>query len=524
MTSGHTPFLLAILDGLAINPNPKGNALFSARTPTIHHLLATCPHTTLCTFGPRVGLPEGQMGNSEVGHLNIGGGRIVQQELTKINFAIANKELGALPMVQSMFESLKADSNKALHLMGLVSRGGVHSSLDHLLALIRTALDSGVKRIYVHVITDGRDRPPTASVEEVGALEEQLSAWRKEFGPGLELQIVTIIGRYYAMDRDKRWERTELAYDLYTQGTGDAFSDPIDALKAEHAAGLTDEFFKPLASSAKLSRPWTVRDGDAILFFNFRADRMRQIVRTFFASEFKDFHRKIHPKLSTILTLTEYEEDFPVETLFPPLSVKNHLGEVISHAGLKQLRIAETEKYAHVTYFINGGVEEALPGETRVMIPSPRDVATYDLKPEMSAEGVCEQLMQKIREGNEQVFIVNFANCDMVGHTGNFDAAVKAVETVDNYLGDVLRLIEERGGCAIVTADHGNADQMVDYQTGAPHTFHTTYPVFMILVGKDFENASLRENGALCDIAPTICEILGIRTPPEMTGTSLLEK
>jgi len=524
MTSGHTPFLLAILDGLALNPNPKGNALFSARTPTIHRLLATCPHTTLCTFGPRVGLPEGQMGNSEVGHLNIGGGRIVQQELTKINAAIENKELGELPTIKSLNATMCADPNRALHLVGLVSRGGVHSSLDHLLALIRTAIDGGARRIYVHAITDGRDRPPTASIEEVGALEEKLSEWRSEFGSELQLRIVSIIGRYFAMDRDKRWERTELAYDLFTQGTGEPFTDPIAALQARHTFGETDEFIKPLMLSSQGGRPWTVQDGDALLFFNFRADRMRQIVRTFFADDFKDFLRKSRPKLSAILTLTEYEEDFPVQVLFAPLSVKNHLGEVISHAGLKQLRIAETEKYAHVTYFFNGGVEEALPGETRVLVPSPRDVATYDLKPEMSAKGVCEQLMQKIREGNEQVFIVNFANCDMVGHTGNFEAAVKAVETVDNYLGDVLHLIEERGGCAIVTADHGNADQMIDYQTGEPHTFHTTYPVFLILVGKDFENASLRENGALCDIAPTICEILGIRTPPEMTGVSLLEK
>lgn len=498
------PFLLAILDGLALNPNPKSNAVFQATKPTLDRLFQTCPHTTLVSYGERVGLPHGQMGNSEVGHLNIGGGRIVQQELTRINLAIEKGSLGKMP---------ELSGTGALHLIGLVSEGGVHSSLKHLLALIQTALQQNVKRIFIHAITDGRDRPPAASIEELGELLSAIAQWRKDY-PACEFGVVDIIGRYYAMDRDKRMERTQLAYDLYTQAIGEKAADALSAISARHRNGETDEFLKPIVLSERtFSRTTTVQANDALLFFNFRADRMRQIVRKFFES----------PLNLKILTLTEYEADFPVDVMFRPQAVKNHFGQVVSLAGLRQLRIAETEKYAHVTYFFNGGVEEALAGEERMLVPSPRDVATYDLKPEMSAREVTAKLIEKLNEKKTDVFILNYANCDMVGHTGNYEAAIKAVETVDECLGKVLAVLDQQGGAAIVTADHGNADQMVDYTTGAPHTFHTMYPVPLIITGSDFKNVKLRDGGALCDIAPTACDILGLKIPPEMTGKSLIE-
>jgi len=463
------------------------------------------------------------MGNSEVGHLNIGGGRIVQQELTRINAAVTEKKLARLGEMEKLFSALKHSPSSALHLLGLVSEGGVHSSLAHLIALIQASLENGLRKIYVHAITDGRDRPPTASLEELGELQAAVANWKQEF-PEAEVGVVSVVGRYFAMDRDKRWERTELAYDLFTEMRGELVSDPLSALAHRHAQGETDEFIKPMRiEQTDFSRSTAILDGDCLLFFNFRADRMRQIVRSFFDSNFKEFRRKVYPKARSITTLTEYESDFPVEVLFRPQVVKNHLGEVLSEAGLSQLRIAETEKYAHVTYFFNGGVEAAYPGETRALVPSPRDVATYDLKPEMSAEAVTEKLLEVLRSKAVDVFILNFANCDMVGHTGNFNAAVRAVETVDRCLGRILKEVEMQGGAAIVTADHGNADQMIDYTTGAPHTFHTTYPVPLIIVGDAWKGVQLREGGALCDIAPTICHMLGVKTPIEMTGETLIE-
>ena len=529
MVEKRRPVALIIMDGYALNPSSKGNAVTLAETPTLDALFKSAPWTTLTSFGPRVGLPEGQMGNSEVGHLNIGGGRIVQQELTRINGAVMRGEIVSLPAFSRACQAVCAKPEAALHLIGLVSTGGVHSALEHLEALIQAALKLEVPRVYIHAITDGRDRPPTASVEELGALEEFIHRQRGAF-PSAELGISSIIGRYYAMDRDKRWERTELAYNLLTDedrldGPVLAFTDPLAAIKREHEKGITDEFITAHAAARNcFKRSPVVMDGDAVLFFNFRADRMRQIVSAFLGERvgFDGFERKQTPSLSHLLSLTEYDAKLPTEQLFAPMAVKNHLGLAIAHAGLTQLRIAETEKYAHVTYFFSGGEEEPAPGEQRIMIPSPRDVATYDLKPEMSADKVNAALIEAIAASKADVYIVNFANCDMVGHTGSLPAAIKAVETVDRCLGTLLQALHAQNGIALVTADHGNADQMIDYETGAPHTFHTLHPVPLILVGGPTD-AKLRSGGALCDIAPTICELLAIDVPAEMTGRSLLE-
>lgn len=463
------------------------------------------------------------MGNSEVGHLNIGAGRVVEQDLTRIHNAIEKGELGKLPEMRGLIETVKGHPGSALHLIGLVSLGGVHSHLSHLEALISEAASSGVKHIFVHAITDGRDRPPTVAVEEVGLLQKFIEKTRAEY-PHIDLGISTIIGRYFAMDRDTRWERTQKGYDLFTLGKGEVYRDPIAALKARIAAGAKDEFLEPIVIENQFSRSGLVEDGDSVLFFNFRADRMRQIVPAFLGDTvgFKGFKREKAPKLAQVCTLTEYDAEFPVEILFRQEPIKDHFGEVVSRAGLTQLRIAETEKYAHVTYFFNGGSEVELPGESRIMIPSPRDVATYDLKPEMSAAGVTDALCRTLEKGETDVVIVNFANCDMVGHTGVFEAAVKAVETVDACVGRVLESVKKMGGFAFITADHGNADQMIDYDTGGPHTFHTTHPVWFIVYGENLPKLTLRSGGALCDIAPTACELMGLEIPSLMTGQSLI--
>ncbi len=517
------PFLLAILDGVGLNPDERGNAVFHARKPVLEKLFRAPSFTTLTTFGRRVGLPDGQMGNSEVGHLNIGAGRIVQQDLTRIDCAVADRTFGSIDAFRSLCTELAARKSAALHCIGLSSRGGVHSSLDHLVELVRTAAEAGVRQIFVHALTDGRDRPPHASVEELGALLPQLEA-AVSGTPGAICRVVSLCGRYYAMDRDNRWERTELAFNMLTRSDGERFQDPLALIRSRHAAGETDEFLKPAVLAPDLlPRPATVQDGDAIVFTNFRADRMRQIVACFTPDGKPGFERSCRPKLSRIATLTEYEKGLPVDVLFPPQLVAHHLGAVVSEAGLSQLRIAETEKYAHVTYFFNGGVEEVCRGEERILVPSPRDVATYDLKPEMSARGVTEKLLGALGRPTPPDFIVlNFANGDMVGHTGNFDAAVKAVETVDTCLGTILDALTQRGGTALITADHGNADQMIDYETGSPHTYHTKYPVPCVLAGAQVGDLRLASDGALCDIAPTICRLIGLPVPAEMTGRSLL--
>jgi 2,3-bisphosphoglycerate-independent phosphoglycerate mutase len=515
-----SPFALIILDGLGHNPNPKANAVESAKKPTLNKLFATCPYTELTTFGEKVGLPDDQMGNSEVGHLNIGAGRVVEQDLLRINKAIRNKELRNLSALKAAVEIGNQD-HKALHFLGLCSYGGVHSSLDHLYGLLNESLAAGAKRVYIHAISDGRDRPQTASLEEIGELDSKVEQLKAAY-PDREIAIVDLCGRYYSMDRDKRWERTKLAFDLYTKGIGEKYPSVIRAIDTRLALKETDEFYKPCVIENSLSRSPQIEDGDALICFNFRADRMRQIVSAFLGKEigFDGFETSL--SLGKIVTLTEYSDDLPVDVLFPSIKIKNHLGETLANLGYKQLRLAETEKYPHVTYFFNGGTEDPYPGEDRIVVPSPRDVATYDLKPEMSAKTVTDRMIESLEKDDADVYIVNFANCDMVGHTGNFEAAVKAVETVDACVTRIIEVLNRKGGSCLITADHGNADQMIDYETGEPHTFHTKHPVPIVLVGPLGANVKLRTGGALCDIAPTILELLKIEKPSEMTGLSLV--
>ncbi len=523
------PFLLAILDGYGLNPRPEANAVALAETPCFDKIWEEYPKTTLCTFGERVGLPDGQMGNSEVGHLNIGAGRVVEQELSRINRAIREKTLSQIPPLVDAFTALREDPGKALHLIGLLSSGGVHSQIDHIEAIVGCALESGVRNIFIHAITDGRDRPPKAALSEVIDFENAINDLVKNKGEEQsDVRIVSVIGRYFAMDRDKRWDRVAKAYNLFVRGDGKTCATVREALSEAEAE--SDEFIEACAirGSDGDGRSPLLSDGDIALFCNFRADRMRQIVHAFSDTSFDGFDRGKYPKLDSILTLTEYEEGLSVTVLFEPIDLSRHLGQVLAENGLRQLRIAETEKYPHVTYFFNGGEETPYEGEERILVASPRDVATYDLKPEMSAYEVRDRLLEAVASDSFDVIVLNFANCDMVGHTGNLNAAVTAVETVDRCLHEILDAILAKGGTALVTADHGNADQMVDYASGEPHTYHTTHPVPCVLVATDPKNrleqkvVALRESAALCDLAPTILDVLGVTQPAEMTGTSLL--
>lgn len=518
----NTPFLLAILDGLALNPSEKQNAVRSAHTPVLDSLFEQSPWTTLTSFGERVGLPEGQMGNSEVGHLNIGAGRVIEQDLTRINRTSANDTFDTLPNFISIADKLKAHEDASLHLIGLCSQGGVHSDLSHLLSILSCALKLGIKKIRIHCITDGRDRPQKEALKELKTLEEHILSLRKRY-PDSSVSIVSLIGRYYAMDRDNRWERTGKAYDLFTLAKGERCENITKAIEQSYKKGLTDEFIEAWHINENENLPHgTIENDDALLFFNFRSDRMRQIVSSFFLDELDSFKREKVIKSSSISTLTEYDEIFPCNVLFPPMVITNYLGQVLSDNEYTQLRIAETEKYPHVTYFFNGGNEQILPKEERIMVPSPRDVATYDLRPEMSAVTLTNKLLERLKSDKLDVIILNFANCDMVGHTGNFEATVKAVETVDTCLGMILDEIKALGGTALITADHGNADQMLDYETGEPHTYHTLHPVPFILFTSENTNHSLKNGGALCDIAPTMLSLLELPIPAEMTGESLL--
>jgi len=508
------PILLLILDGLGLNPNPKANAVTAASTPNLDKLMKFYPNSTLITHGERVGLPSGQMGNSEVGHLNIGAGRVVMQDLSRINQAMNKGKILDSPAGKNLIENAKSSS---LHLIGLTSFGGVHSNASHLISIARNAAEQGVKKIYLHAISDGRDCPPTAAAEDLTKIEEELSQVASDYKA--EVRIVDLCGRYFAMDRDKRWDRTEKYWKLITTGQGSQEENPEHALKSQYKLDKTDEFIEP----AVFPNHVPVSNKDSVLMFNFRADRVRQLSEVFLSGEaFEGFKNQSPLKPKFLASLTEYDEDFNMPVVFPPQQIVNHLGHALEQAGLSQLRLAETEKYPHVTYFLSGGVETELQGEQRQMVASPRDVATYDLKPEMSVFQITEKLISALESGNTDVAIVNFANCDMVGHTGVFEAAVKAVEAVDQCLGEVLSALENVDGQAIITADHGNSEQMVDYETGEPHTFHTTYPVPVVWFGPEVEGKSLRSGGALCDLAPTVCKLAGIPVPKEMTGESLV--
>lgn len=501
--------LLIIMDGWGWRNESDGNAVRQAKTPVFDELWNTRPRTLVHCSGPHVGLPEGQMGNSEVGHLNLGAGRVVYQDIVRIDRAI---EDGSFFDNEVLAAAMEAGKGGALHLMGLLSDGGVHSRQQHLDALLDMARRRGVDRVYVHAVLDGRDTPPHNGIKYLAALDEQI----EQIGVG---RIATVVGRYYCMDRDERWDRIERAYDLYTAGTGERTQDVADAMKRSYDRGVTDEFVEPVVVVEGGEPVGPVREGDSIIFFNFRADRARQITRAFKDRSFDRFERRVDPARLDYACMTEYDETFGLPVAFAPESYKNILAAVASAKGKKSLRIAETEKYAHVTYFFNGGVEEPYPGETRILVPSPR-VATYDLQPEMSAEEVCDRLIEEIRSDQHDYIVCNFANPDMVGHTGVMEAAVKAVETVDSCVGRILDELDPAHHAAIVTADHGNAEDMVDYENGGPQTAHTTNPVPCILVDSDYDG-SLIEGGALRDFAPTICHYLGVDVPEEMTGKDL---
>ena len=497
---------LVILDGWGLNPKREGNAIRLARTPVMDGLSARYPVSTLTTCGEAVGLPSGQMGNSEVGHLNLGAGRIVYQDLTRIDKAVRD---GALAEIPELKEALaRAARGGTLHFMGLLSPGGVHSHQEHLFAMARLAGRAGVGRIRVHAFLDGRDTPPRSAGSSIDALEKTVAAV-----PGAA--TATISGRFYAMDRDKRWERTEAAYRAMVRGEGRRAASGPAALRAAYEANEDDEFVQPTVLDGA---DGSVRRGDTVIAFNFRPDRMRQICRALGDPGFDGFARSEWPLDLHLVCMTEYDETFRFPVLFHDEPLRATIGETVSRAGVRQLRIAETEKYAHVTYFFNGSEEKPFEGEDRVLIPSPK-VKTYDLKPEMSAVEVTDEVVKRLADDRYGFFVLNYANPDMVGHTGKIDAAVRAVETVDGCLGRVVEAVSSRGGLALVTADHGNAEQMIDETTGGPHTAHTLNPVPFLVTGG--EPHSVR-SGILADVAPTLLALLGIPAPPEMTGESLL--
>ena len=516
MSNKPRPCMLIILDGWGIDSSTKGNAVAIADTPVLDRLLATYPTTRLKTCGPDVGLPPGIMGNSEVGHLNIGAGRIVYQDLLRIDGSIADGSFFQNGTLKKLMDDLKASGGR-LHLMGLVSDGGVHSQLTHLLALLDMAQSIGVARTLVHAITDGRDTAPDSGAGYVQQVQDHIN----ERGYG---RIASVCGRYWAMDRDQRWERTERAWNLYVREEGLTADNPVEAVREAYKRNETDEFIQPIvfAESGKTS-DGVVRDGDGIIFFNFRADRARQLTRAFTVDEFDGFDRGVRPRLAGYVTMTLYDEHFTVPVAFGPEHLNNILGEVVSKNGLRQLRIAETEKYAHVTYFFNGGEEAAFEGEDRCLIPSPREVPTYDHKPEMSAEPVTEEVLKRIDSGVYDLIVLNFANMDMVGHTGVIEAAVRACETVDRCIGRIVDKLQRMGGAALITADHGNAEQMLD-EAGHPHTAHTLNPVNLVLVAEAYRKIRLRAQGRLADIAPTLLELMQIPQPAEMNGQSLIER
>ena len=501
------PVMLCILDGFGWVPDQTyGNAIVAAKKPNLDRLFAQYPHTTIGASGMDVGLPDGQMGNSEVGHTNIGAGRIVYQQLTLITKSIRD---GSMRKNEVLVRSMKAaiDAGKAIHFMGLTGNGGVHSHIDHLFGLLDMAKDLGAKEIYVHCIMDGRDTDPHSGKEFLGEIQKKLS----QLGVG---KIATVVGRYYAMDRDNRWDRVEKAYAAFVYGEGEKFADPIAAIQASYDKDVTDEFVLPCITCES----GRVQAGDTIVFTNFRPDRAREITRAFADDAFTGFERKLGRIPVQYVCMAQYDATMPnVEVAYPPVPLTNVLGEYVAAHGKTQLRIAETEKYAHVTFFFNGGREAPFEGEDRCVIPSPK-VATYDLQPEMSAYLVADECKKRIESGKYDMIILNFANCDMVGHTGIFDAAVKAVEAVDKAAGEVIDAVVAAGGAVLLTADHGNADKMYE-PDGEPFTAHTTNPVPLLAI--NCGDVKLREGGVLADLAPTLLQLMELPQPEEMTGKSL---
>jgi 2,3-bisphosphoglycerate-independent phosphoglycerate mutase len=509
----NTPTTLIILDGFGCREPREDNAIAAAKKPTLDHLLATYPHTQISGSGHCVGLPDGQMGNSEVGHLNIGAGRIVQQDLTRVDSAIASGDFYQNPTLTQAVQLAKKNQ-RAVHVMGLLSPGGVHSHETHLFAMADFCAKQNQHKLYFHPFLDGRDTPPKSAAASLAALE----AHCQTVGVG---RIASLIGRYYAMDRDHRWERIQAAYNLLTQGTAVATADTaVAGLEAAYARGETDEFVQATSIHPPEEGPVTIQDGDVVIFMNFRSDRARELTLAFTAPDFTGFQRQARPHLAEFVCLTQYDATFNLPIVFPPQPLTDLLGEVISRAGMKQLRIAETEKYAHVTFFFNGGVEAPLPLEDRLLIPSPK-VATYDLQPEMSAPALTEKLVAAILSKQYDFIVCNFANADMVGHSGNFAATVKAIETLDTCLGKIIAALSAVGGEAIITADHGNAEQMFDPLTQQAHTAHTSDPVPFIYVGRKANIVG--ENGKLSDIAPTVLTLFNLPIPPSMTGRSLIK-
>ena len=504
--------MLMILDGFGINENENGNAIKMAKTPNIDKLMKTCPTTIMHTSGLDVGLPEGQMGNSEVGHTNIGAGRIVYQELTRITKSIEDGDFFSIPEFLEAIENCKKNNSK-LHIMGLLSDGGVHSHIRHLFGLLELAKRKDFENVYIHCFMDGRDTPPASGESYISMLEEKI----KEKGVG---KIATIIGRFYAMDRDKRWDRVEKAYNALVFGEGETASSSTSAIESSYQKEIFDEFIEPTVIVNGDKPVAKIEPNDSVIFFNYRTDRAREITRALVDPDFSDF--KVRKDLNLYyVCMTCYDETMPnVVVAFKKEELKNTFGEYVSKNNLNQLRIAETEKYAHVTFFFNGGEEKQYEGEDRILVPSPK-VATYDLKPEMSAYEVTEKLLEAINSKKYDCIILNYANPDMVGHTGNLEAAVKAVEVIDECVGKVVGAVQNQDGVLIITADHGNIEQMIDYKTGEPHTAHTTNPVPLILVG--MENAKLKE-GRLADLAPTMLDIMGLEKPEEMTGESIIVK
>jgi 2,3-bisphosphoglycerate-independent phosphoglycerate mutase len=530
------PLVLIILDGWGYRADTKANAIALARKPTYDRLLREYPNTLIHTSGPFVGLPEGQMGNSEVGHLNMGAGRIVHMDITRIDLMIQNGEFFSDPVLVDVMKHARMGGRK-LHLFGLLSDGGVHSRQEHLYALLKMAKQQGVDRVFVHAFMDGRDTLPTNGV---GYLE-QLQQKMREYNSG---KIATASGRYYAMDRDRRWERIAKAYSAMVDGKaeGGNYVDPVEGMKESYNKGVTDEFVVPFVcadnrgEASNKNGPATISDDDSCICFNFRADRVREITRALCRNSGLNekggsdlpgaadldatIPRERVPKNLKYVCMTRYDKNFDLPVVIPPESIANILANVMGGLNMRNLRVAETEKYAHVTYFFNGGVEQPFPGEDRVMIQSPK-VATYDLKPEMSAAGIAEAVVKATSDGTFDVIIVNFANADMVGHSGKIEPTVKAVETVDVCLGQIEKAVRAKGGAMLITADHGNAEMMIDPVTGGPHTAHTTNPVPFIVMAEDAKQYTLRQNGSLRDISPTILGMLGIDEPKEMTGSDL---